>query len=115
MTLEDNFYQAVQNWKEHCKKPQVSLSSSSQPVRDCDSYRKIISMGYDALPLIRQLYDKDSFNDLELSIIQGHGLCIAVMEIVGDGFLIPKELRGNISAIEDYTRNWLDENMDKYL
>lgn len=60
MGLADNFNQAVQEWIEHCKNPHVQVSSSSEPVRNCDAYRKIISMGREVLPLIRQLYDADA-------------------------------------------------------
>ena len=60
MGLEDTFHQAVGEWIEHCRNPQVQVSSSSESVRDCDAYRKIISMGKEALPLLRKLYDSDT-------------------------------------------------------
>ena len=53
--------------------------------------------------------------DLPLSMIKGHGLVSAVREIVGNDFSIPEEIRGRISAMEDYTKRWLDENMGKYV
>ena len=53
--------------------------------------------------------------DLPFSMIKGHGLVSTVREIVGDDFSIPEEIRGRISAIEDYTKNWLDENMNRYV
>ena len=112
---EVNFHQAVEEWIEHCRNPHVQLSSSAEPVRNCDSYRKIISMGYEALPLIRQVYDRDSLANFELSIVRGHGLVSVVREIVGDDFSIPEEICGRISAMEDYTKRWLDENMGKYV
>ena len=113
---EVNFHQAVEEWIEHCRNPHVQLSSSSEPVWDCDSYRKIVSMGYEALPLIRQVYDRENpADDLALLIVQGHGLVSVVREIVGDDFSIPEEIRGRISAMEDYTKRWLDENMGKYV
>ena len=173
MGLEDSFHQAVGEWIEHCRNPQVQVSSSSESVRDCDAYRKIISMGKEALPLVRQLYDADaSFyvsgqdergeyaafstkklanrqdfmdalfafqygetteesnagfeqmtqigrdeaeKDLPLSMIKGHGLVSAVREIVGDDFSVPEEIRGRISAMEDYTKSWLDEHMNRYV
>ena len=72
-------------------------------------------MGYEALPLIRQVYDRDSSDNFELSIVQGHGLISVVREIVGDDFSIPEEICGRISAMEHYTKRWLDENMSKYV
>jgi len=59
MGLEDNFNQAVQEWIEHCRNPHVQISSSAEPVRNCEAYRKILSMGKAVLPLVRQLYDAD--------------------------------------------------------
>ncbi|PIO08713.1 hypothetical protein COU59_00605 [Candidatus Pacearchaeota archaeon CG10_big_fil_rev_8_21_14_0_10_34_12] len=173
MGLEDNFHQAVGEWIEHCRNPHVQVSSSSESIRNCDAYRKIISLGKEALPLLRQLYDTDAsfyvsgqdekgeyaafstkklanrqdfmsalfafqygetaeesntgFNqmtqigreesekDLPLSIIKGHGLVSVIREIVGDDFSIPEEIRGRISAIEDYTKEWLDKNMHRYV
>jgi hypothetical protein len=112
---EANFHQAVADWIDHCRNPHVQVSSSVEPVRNCDSYRKIVSMGYEALPLIRQVYDRDSSDNFELSIVQGHGLVSVVREIVGDDFSIPEEIRGRIPAMEDYATRWLDENMGKYV
>lgn len=112
---KDIFYQAFEKWIEHCRSPHVRFSSFSEPIRNCDAYRKIVSMGYEALPLIRQVYDRDSSDDLAISIVKGHGLVAVVREILGDDFSIPKEIRGHISAIEDYTKRWLDENMNKYV
>jgi len=108
------FHQAVEEWIEHCRNPLVQINSSSKPVRNCDSYRKIVSMGYEILPLIRQLYNKDSSDNFALSIVQEHGLVSVVRDIVGNDFSIPKEIHSQISAIEDYTKKWLDENMNKY-
>jgi hypothetical protein len=112
---EVNFHQAVEEWIEHCRNPNVQISSSAEPVRNCDSYRKIVSMGYEALPFIRKVYDREKSDDLALSIVQGHGLVAIVREIVGDDFSIPEEIRGRISAMEDYTKRWLDENMSRYV
>lgn len=115
MSLEDKFHQAVEEWIDHCRNPNVQLSSSYEPVKNCDAYRKIVSMGYEVLPLIRQVYDRENSDDLALSIVQGHGLVSVVKEIVGDDFSIPEKIRGRISAMEDYTKRWLDENMLRYV
>ena len=114
MGLEDNFHQAIEEWIEHCSNPHIQVSSITEPVRDCDAYRKIVSMGYEALPLIRQVYNKDSTSNFALSIVQGHGLVSLVKTIVGGDFSIPNGIRGRISAMENYTKNWLDKNMHKY-
>ena len=113
--IELNFHQAMDEWLVYCKNPRVQFSSSAGLTRDCDSYKEIVSMGYDALPLIRPVYDRDSSDNLELSMVQGHGLVYVVREIIGDNFSIPADIRGQISAMEDYTKRWLDDNMDKYV
>ena len=113
--LEDTFNKTIDEWIEHCKKPEIQLSSSIQLVRDCEPYRKIVSMGREALPLVRQLYDRDSSGNFELSVVQGHGLLGVVREIAGDDFQIPEEIRGKVPAMEDYTKRWLDENMSRYV
>ena len=112
---EVNFHQAVEEWIEYCRNPHVQLSSSGESVRNCDSYGKIVSMGYKVLPLIRQVYDRDCSANFELSIVQRHGLVSVIREIVGDDFLIPEEIRGRIFAMKDYTKKWLDENMGEYV
>ncbi len=104
MSKTDNFHQLIEEWVQHCKTPAVYFGSSSADVRECEPYVKIVSMGYEALPLIRQVYDRDSSDNTGLSILQGDGLVGLVMEIVGKDFSIPKELRGNINAKENYTK-----------
>lgn len=111
----NDFHQAIEEWIEHCRSPHVQLSSSFEPVRNCGAYRKIVSMSYDALPFIRQVYDRECSDDFALSIVQGHGLAAIVREIVGEDYCVPEEIRGRISAIEDYTKKWLDENIPKYI
>jgi len=72
-------------------------------------------MGYEALPLIRKVYDLDSSDNFALSIIQGHGLFSTVEKIVGNDFSIPEEIWGKILKMKDYTKEWLDENLGKYI
>ncbi|MDP3917216.1 MAG: hypothetical protein Q8Q42_02920 [Nanoarchaeota archaeon] len=112
---EVNFNQALEEWIEHCRDSHIRFSSFAEPVKNCEPYRKIISMGYKALPLVRQVYDMDISDNFELSIVIELGLASVVRDIVGDDFSIPEKIRGRISAIEDYTKKWLDENMDNYL
>lgn len=112
--LETNFNKAVEAWMNHCRKPYVQFSSLSRPTIDCEAYREIVSMGHEALPLVRKLYDRDNTGIFELSIIQAR-LVGVVKEIVGENFKIPNELRGRISEIETYTKQWLDNHMSKYI
>ena len=113
--LKNSFSHIVNEWIEHCRKPEVQLSSSGKQVRDCEAYRKIVSLGSEALPLIRRLYDLDSSYNFELSIIKGHGLLGVVREIVGEDFQIPQIIRGRVAEMENYTKEWLDNNMSKYI
>jgi len=110
-----NFHRLIEEWIEHCKSPVIQLSSLIKPVRNCDAFREIVSMGYEALPLIRKVYDRDSSDNFGLSIVQEHGLVFVVSELMGDNFSIPEEIRGQISATKDYTKRWLDENIPKYM
>ena len=112
--VEDNFNEALNEWIEHCKNPRVRFSSFDEEVRDCNACRKIVSLGPKVLPLIRKLYDRDSSGNFELSIIQRHGLVEIVGQIVGSDFQIPEAIRGRISKMGNYTKNWLDENMSRY-
>ena len=112
---KENFHQAVEEWIKYCQTSEVRFSSSSGSVLNCEAYKQIVSMGYETLPLIRQLYDKDSSDNEGLSIVQGHGLVSIIREIVGDDFSIPTEIKGKISEMEDYSKRWLDENISKYL
>jgi hypothetical protein len=109
-----DFDKALKEWIAHCRQPEVQFSSIAEDVRDVAASRKIISMGYEALPFVRQAYDMDSSDNFALAIVQGHGLVGVVRAIVGDDFSIPQEIRGNIPKIESYTRAWLDQNMHKY-
>ncbi len=114
---EDNFHQLVDEWIEHCRRG-INVSSPEH-IRNCGAYKKIVAMGYEALPLIRQVYDKQQpknlFGVLALSVVQGQGLVNVVYDIIGNDFFIPREIRGKTSEMKDYTKKWLDENMGRYL
>lgn len=110
-----DFDKAVEEWIEYCKTPKVHVSSNPKTITECGACKKILAMNYEALPLIRNLYDTNSSNNFALTGIQGLGLVQLVHDIVGDEFQIPKDIRGNISKMESYTKNWLDENINKYL
>lgn len=107
MSSEPNFEQALQEWIQHCNTSKVCLSSSTVPISDCDAYRRIVSMGRDALPFIRQVYDQKP-EHLGLQIVQQPGLVRLVQEIVQE-FSVPKEMLGRVSEIRQYTKTWLDD------
>ena len=115
MSLEEEFNQAIEEWKTHCKKPELKYSSTRFPaVTNCDAYRKIVSMGPKIFPLIRKLYDRDSSKDSKLGKIKLFGLVSIVKEIAGSDFQIPVKGIKN-EGLGQYTKEWLDENMHKYL
>ncbi len=115
MSIEDKFYQAVNEWKEHCRKPEVLYSSYIKVMLSCKAFEMIVKLGPAVLPLVRKLYDEDDSKCRELSTIKKLGLMAVVHEIVKEEFTIPDEIRGRVNAIEDYTKRWLDENMHKYV
>ena len=115
---ESDFYTAVEEWIEHCKKPDVHYSSSSDSARNCSAYRKIVAMGHEALPHVRQLFNwvfPEQTGSFALEVIKAHGLVGIVRDVVGEDFSIPKDIRGRVSEIERYTIRWLDRNMHKYV
>ena len=117
-SIEDKFNSAVEEWIEHCQDSKVINDSSARSVVECAAYKKIVSLGYSALPLIRQLYGQESdaeWVNFSLSIVKGHGLVNAVCEILDPEFQIPDDLQGKVRATEEYTKEWLDENMHKYV
>ena len=107
MSLESRFNQAVVEWIEHSKRPDVLVSSSVQPLLDCDAYRGIVAMGSEVLPLILRMLEQPS-EDPKFPLINAHGLAAVVREIVGPKFSVPDEIKGRVSAMGDYTRRWLD-------
>ncbi len=58
--LEKKFNLAVERWINHCSKPDAIFNSDLSVVRNCNAYKEILAMGKDALPLIRQLYDRSA-------------------------------------------------------
>jgi len=108
MSLEERFNCLVKEWEEHVNNGK--FSSNANDVRCCKAYTDIISLGRNALPLIRKLYDRDHSDNFALDIIKGHGLFAIVREIAGQEFNIPEELAGRIRGIEEYTKSWLDNN-----
>lgn len=122
MSLEDNFYQAVNEWREHCRSK--SHISSTAPRLDCDAYRQIVSMGSDILPLIREEYAKpQNIGD------PGMCWCFALKEIIPEfGLSVGEKNSGSpvekvaagfvglkVDEVQKATIKWLDENMGRYV
>jgi hypothetical protein len=113
--MKEQFDEYVRDWIEHLEKPSVKFAAFVGPMRDCDAYRGIVNMGAAVLSLVRTLYDEPIDGDHELESLQKHGLVGVVAEIVGDDFVIPKEIRGMVNKMQEYTISWLDENKYRYL
>ncbi len=108
---EEDFDKLIKEWIEYCK---TSINRNINIITECEAYKKLLCEGCKTLPLIRRLYNKNSSDNFALSIVQG-GLVQLVHEIIGEDFSVPQEILGNIQAMKKYTKNWLDENMNKYL
>ena len=121
MSFEDNFHQAVEEWREHCSKTSDPMP---QPYLDCDAYRRIVDMGPEVLPLIREEYAKpQEIGD------PGMHWCYALKEIIPDVGLpsgekdsgspvervAPRFVGLKVNEIQEATIKWLDENMSRYV
>ena len=102
MGIEQDFEQNVAEWKQYCES--IAYSSNPNDYVNCEPYRRIVAMGKDALPLIREIYsgpDEDAFFPI-------FGWTRAIGDIVGDKFEIPEKIRGHVHEIRDFTVAWLD-------
>lgn len=116
MNLEEQFSEAIKEWRIHLNKPSIQVSSSSRHFIDCEAYRNIRSMGKKAIPFIRQLYNEEGNNWYwDKETMRMHGFPHMLREILGEEFQIPVNIQGRMHEIENYTRNWLDQNADKYI
>ena len=122
MSLEDNFHQAVEEWREHCKRN--TPHSNAHFYLDCDAFRRIVCMGEGVLPLIREEYSKpqqigdpgifwcyaikDIIPDFELPI--GEKDSGSPVERVAPGFVGLK-----VDEVQKATIEWLDENIHRYI
>ena len=144
MGLEDEFNEGVEEWLKYFRESSALCSSDPNSHIDCAGYKKLVSLGKGALPLIitwdinnwallftspeynkrqycsiysvfcyRTLYDRDHKDNFELEVLQSFLLYI-VREIVGSEFHIPQGIRGKLKEIENYTKIWLDENIERY-
>lgn len=103
MGIEEKFNENMNKWMQHCRN--VAYSSLIKDHLNCESYKNIVIMGKETLPLIYQATksaDKNSYLRL----------CIAplVGEIVGSDFHIPDEIKGRVNKMWEYTVNWLHDN-----
>jgi hypothetical protein len=115
MNIENKFNQEIEKWKNELNK----VSSINPANIGCEPYMNIYRLREDALPLIRELYEKgrqakksNKEKDAELDIIIYHGLPTLVKEIsgnIGRDFEIPQDIKGKIDMIATYTKNWLDD------
>jgi len=115
MALEDEFNQAIERWIDYCRTSSALTDSSGRAIIDCEPYRTIVSMGVAVLPLVRETYDRDHKGIFELECIKGHALLAVVGEMVGEDFSVPKPLWGKVHEMEEYTKEWLDRNMNRYV
>lgn len=118
MDLYKRFNGALYGWVAYCKQPSVQVSSDPSCVTACPSFQEICHLGSPALPLIRELYDKkeeDEKINCALEIIKSFGLVAVVQRIAGPRFMIPENLSGKVEEIEQFTKYWLDENMEYYV
>lgn len=113
MTIEDIFEESFKQWIAHCESLNVQVSSNPRTATECEAYKKIMTLGTKALPLIRQAYNsrmpRNTIELLALEIITTGGIPMLIHDIIGKEFDIPKEISGNMTSIEEYTKQWLDE------
>ncbi|MEN9625679.1 MAG: hypothetical protein RL557_7 [archaeon] len=77
-TLEDRFNEAAGEWMEHCRK-NAHQSIASFFFSDCDAYKKMVSLGTEVLPLVRDQLQKE----YDLNIEYGRRLDAIKMRIFG--------------------------------
>ncbi len=106
--IEKEFYKNLNEWEKYCKTPKIMCSSNPADLQNCEAYRNLISMGKDALPYIKEVYQKKA---REESTLIFHGLPQLVIDIAGDEFKIPKNIFGKINEIKSFTIKWLEKNV----
>lgn len=110
--LEEKFNQEMEKWREHCKK--IMHSSFMIDRTNCQAFKELVSMGTEILPLIRKAYDTEHSDTSKPGSLR-RNLAYLVGTITKKELVIPENIRGKIVEVADYTINWLDENMNKYL
>ncbi len=105
---KQKFQECVKEWKEHCE--EMSIYSSFRPYLNCDAHEKIVGMGRDAIPYIRDEYENN-----EASFFHAFMLPHALQEIAPDFKIPTKHIDGKFygyraDEIIEYTKKWLSEN-----
>lgn len=106
----EGFYSELEKWIAHSNEHPVPLNSTGKEFLDCDSYRNLVSMGEEILPLIGEVYQSRP-NEPAEDMVYSPGLSNLVWEIMGDRFEIPENIRGKFSEMAEYTKNWLEDHI----
>ena len=101
------FEAAVTEWKEHCD--DVKFSSNPKDYLNCDAYRKIVGMGKQVLPLVREKYT-GSDDEAFFSIF---GWVCVIQDITGKIVPIPDQDLGMIGNVRDRYIRFLDDYLQK--
>jgi hypothetical protein len=106
MTLEE-FNKSLEEWRAYCN----SNFHSQKPgfYMDCEAYRRIVSMGPQALPFIREAYSKEPPRGSKDAYSMKDWLELAIMEITPK-FRMNNKMRPRPEKREKYTRKWLEKN-----
>jgi len=57
---KEEFNNAIKEWIKYLENSSALAKSDSSSITECDAYKKILSMSYGALPLIRELYNRNA-------------------------------------------------------
>lgn len=114
MTLYRRFEEAMSAWVTYCEQPEVLCSSDPRKITDCQPYRDLRRLGRPALPLIRELCDRqENGQGNAWRKIKGVGLAALVQDITRSHFRIPDNLQGD--DLERHTTRWLDVHLEEYV
>ncbi|MDD3887513.1 MAG: hypothetical protein PHN19_01940 [Patescibacteria group bacterium] len=105
MDLQTEFDKLVKDWKVHCEKN--CFSSIMSIFYDCEAVRKIIALGYSALPLIQE--ELSVKHTIPYGFLWRHVVYSIVPELE-----IPEEMRGKVNEIEAFTLQWLNNNIHRF-
>jgi hypothetical protein len=101
-TARHEFEAYVDEWREHCK--QFMFNSGSKDRTDCDAYRRIVGMGEQILPFIREKYADDDKADIFLT----SNWPSVIDSIIGRTVDIPESDRYDIDKVRDHYIEFLD-------
>lgn len=102
--LED----ALEDWKRFYLE-----NGRRESFTNCEGYRTLRCLSFDALPFLREIYDRDSARDRGLASVK-RDLHRAVGDIVGEEFEVPPDILGDETRVSAYTMRWLDENVRRF-